>query len=342
MTVGRDSRHLAVGAVAMAMAMAVVVVLGPAGCARPDDAGSRAPAVVPRTIGSPRLATATLVADAAFPVALVAEADGSLLYAERLTGRVRRVDPDGHLVADAVVAVPVVGALDDQRGLLGLVRDRTGRLFAAWTRPVDGRLVVGEVGPGPARLVWVGPVSAALANGGHLALDADDRLLIGVGDLLADRSLVDDPRAPNRKVLALDPDGAADQVPVVVSSGWNNPFAVTVDAAGIPWVADNTGGDGPERVGRGDRPAGEATSLGDLGAGAAAIAPSALVALSPTRLAMCGYLSGRVDEVRIVDGRAEPTGVVLAEPCGVGLARLADGRLVLATATALLVTVVAP
>ncbi len=75
-----------------------------------------------------------LVEDAAFPVAPIAEADGGVLYAERLTGAVRSIGVDGVLAPDPVATVEVVGAEDDQRGLLGLLRLDDGRLVGSWTR----------------------------------------------------------------------------------------------------------------------------------------------------------------------------------------------------------------
>ena len=287
-------------------------------------------------LGDP--ATTSLVADAAFPVALVAEADGGLLYGERLTGRIRRVAPDGSLDPAPLAAVATRGAVDDQRGLLGLTRDPAGRLFAAWTRADDGHLVVAELqaAPGQAplaapRLVWVGPPSADLANGGHLVASPDDRLVIGIGDLQADRALADDPTVPNRKVLALDPDGAPGQTPTVLSSGWNNPFALTYDGDGRLWVADNTGSEGPERIGRGDQPADRARALGGPVEGA--IAPSVLVALDHDRLGLCGFLSGRLQLVRISDGRPSAPGPTVADTCATGGVVLTDGRIVTATPT---------
>ena len=287
-------------------------------------------------IGSPK--TTVLVADAAFPVALTAEADGSLLYAERLTGRIRHVRADGTLDPDPVATVATNGADDDQRGLLGLVRDPSGRLFATWTRSEDGRIVVGEIQPAVGqpslatpRLVWVGPESAQLANGGHLAFSPGGRLVIGIGDLLADRSLADDPTVPNRKLLTLAPDGPPTQVPQILSIGWNNPFAFTFSRDGVLWVADNTGADGPERIGRGDQPADQARALGGPVTGA--IAPSVLLAIDDTRLGLCGFLSGRMQLVRISDGRPAAPSATVADSCSTGGTQLTDGRIVTATPT---------
>ena len=263
------------------------------------------------------------------PFAVGAEA----YFGERLTGRIRRVLPGGRLAADPVAIIPVIGSTDDQRGLLGLARTPEGRIFAAGVRPGDRRLVVVEVSQVAAlRLVWVGPVTADRANGGALAVAADGSLLVGIGDLLANPALARDPSVPNRKILALDVDGSADQQPRVLSAGWNNPYAITVDKHGVPWVADNAGGRARERMGRADRPATEARPLGRVGE---TRAPSALVALGRNRFGVCGYVSRRVDEVRVVNGVAAVTGRVLAKPCAEGATRLTDGRLVTATEDAI-------
>ena len=256
-----------------------------------------------------------------------------LYFGERLTGRIRRVLPSGRLVAEPVVTIPVVGSISDQRGLLGFARTPGGRMFAAGVRPGDQRLVVFEVFAGaPLRLVWVGPVTADRANGGALAVARDGSLLIGIGDLLASPALADDASVPNRKMLALDVDGSADQQPRVLSRGWNNPYAITVDAAGVPWVADNAGGRDRERIGRADRPAADARPLGKAGE---TRAPSALVSLGRNRLGVCGFVSRRVDEVRVVNGAAALTGRVVAKPCAEGATRFPDGRLVTATEDAI-------
>ena len=278
------------------------------------------------------------VRSAKFPVAPVPTPDGGLLYGERLSGRVRSVDARGVLAPTPIAAVGVAGALDDQRGLLGLARISDGGLYASWTRREDRRLVVGELAPtntGAPRLVWVGPVSADRANGGTLAIAANGELLIGIGDLLEPRTLADRSTRPNRKILMLDPAGPPTQIPRIVSRGWNNPYALAVGRDGTPWVADNAGGAMRERIGRADRPASAASPLGPR---RHTIAPSGLVELGRGRLGVCGFVSRRVVLYRVVDGVIRATGVTVAQPCATGVTRLTDGRIATLTETAVFVS----
>ncbi len=253
---------------------------------------------------------------------------GGLRVGERRTGRIRDLRPGGRPGPGlARVAVSTAG----QRGLLGLAVDRRGRTFAAWTAPDAGRrLLVGQVAPGPLRLIWRGPRSATLANGGHLALTPAGRLVLGVGDL-QDRARVPDPGTPNGKLLALDPEAGPAQRPRVLSSGWNNPFAFGVLPGGAIWVADNSAGRAPERLARGDRGAVPARAAA-LPAGTA---PSGLAAISAGAIAVCGVRSGRLLRYRVgPGGQAAPLpGPPLARDCRLGVARLAGGRLAYSTGT---------
>lgn len=280
--------------------------------------------IVALLLGRPEKSAATevVVADAADPSAVAVLPDGAFRYAERRTGRIRQVDPNGRL-RSRVVASVAVRSTPGQRGLLGLAIDPKGETFAAWTRRSDGRLVVGQVAPGATRLVWEGPASADLANGGRLAFAPDGRLLIGIGDL-EQPSRTADPGAPNGKLLLLDPHREPSQIPRVLTSGWNNPFAFSYAPGGDLWVADNAPGRRPERITRGDRTGGPQTTTGAL----RPMAPAALVALSDHRLGVCGYISRVMREVRIDGDRPSPPGRVLVRRCAIAAAVLPDGRVV--------------
>jgi hypothetical protein len=265
-----------------------------------------------------------LVAEARFPAAIWPLGEGGLVYGERLTGRIQAVDSSGDLRTQPVAAVDV--STEGQRGLLGVVADSRDRIFAAWTRP-DLRLVVGQVVPGETRLVWLGPKTTDLATGGHIAWAPDGRLVIGVGDL-QEPDLVSDPDAPNGKLLALDPDGPEDQQPEVVSTGWNNPFAFAFTARRELWVADNSPGEQPERIARGDQDDPTITDLDRK------VAPSGLVAVSASRLLMCGFVSRTLQAYEIEsDGTVSPEGAPLATDCALGVVVLADGRVVYSNET---------
>lgn len=206
-----------------------------------------------------------------------------------------------------------------QRGLLGLAVVR-GRTYAAWTDR-GRRLVVGLLRhDAPPVMRWIGPQTATLANGGHLAADPRGRIVIGIGDLQ---------RAPRGgRLLALDPDGPARQRPQVLSRGWNNPFAFAFAGAEL-WVADNSPGRAPERLARGDQGVPRAVTVLTR-----KTAPSGLVALEGGALAVCGFVSGTLDRYVRDGGRYRLAGT-FATDCRYGAVRLSDGRVAFATGTAI-------
>ena len=243
--------------------------------------------------------------------------DGGLRYGVRETGFVYEVDPAGTVTELTSVEVTA----DGQRGLLGLAVDDADRTFAAWTR-ADGRLLVGQVAPGDERVVWLGPPSTVLGDGGHLVVSPDGSLVLGVGDL-QDPGAADDPATPNGKLLRLDPDGPAGQTPEVLSSGYTNPFAFTFTPDGSLWAFDNATHDDPERLVRGDEEGAEPAL-----AQHEEMVPSGLAAVADDELLVCGYRSRTLERIVIrADGTAARAGV-LAAPCSVGAATLADGRIV--------------
>ncbi len=269
-----------------------------------------------------------IIADATDPLSPVALAEGGFLYGERTTGRILR----SNRVGETSLSVELEDALatEGQRGLLGLATARSGDavdIYASWTRASDGRLVVGRLAAGREMLVWEGPVSADLANGGTLAF-RDGRLLVAIGDL-QDPGAVDDPDTPNGKILALDPHGAADQQPSVVSDGWNNPFAMTVVGDDI-WLVDNAPGSQPERIVRIDSTGEESV----LELGEERRAPSSLAVLPDGDLVLCGFVSEIVERIPVpADGVVAPT-EELGPPCATGVAVLADGSIVTTTGDA--------
>ena len=249
-------------------------------------------------------------------------ADGGLRVGDLRTGRITDVlGPGGVRLATPRPVATVRVSVGGQRGLLGLAAAADGRTFAAFTRP-DGRLVVARVSPGAQRLVWLGPPSRTLADGGHLAFDTDGRLLIGVGDL-QNPPAVAHPSTPNGKLLSLDPGASPAQRPRVLSLGWNNPYAFTVTANGRLVVADNAPGKHAERIADGRTGGGMPAAVTSL---PVHIAPSGLAALGDRELAVCGVVSGRLDRYRAtVSGHWRAAGRIA--PCRYGVVRLTDGRL---------------
>jgi hypothetical protein len=269
-----------------------------------------------------------LVADAAWPVAMVTLPDGGLLYGERLTGRIRKVDAHGQLRPRPLARVDV--STEGQRGLLGLAV-RGGRVFASWTRG-DKKLVVARVRPSPQKLVWRGPASSVRANGGRIAFAPDGELVIGVGDL-EKPGRVPDQSTPNGKILTLEPEGPPDQRPRIVSTGWNNPFAFAFTPDGSLWVADNAPGSEPERLARGDI-GGRPSAVTEFVEGT--IVPAGLAAVSNDRLALCGFVSRTLQLYQVeASGQASPVGNPVAENCSIGVVRAKNGRLLYANENAI-------
>lgn len=296
------ARAAALGLVALGLALG----LGASGCG-----GDDAP---PAPLGAKLL-------DAARASALTVTPSGELLVGELETGVIVSSPPRATPLPRLKVAT------GGQRGLLGLAAGRRGRVYAAYTRRGDRRIVVDRIAPGSSRRVWTGPPSADLANGGHLEVAPDGRLVIGIGDL-QQPARIGDPRAPNGKLLALRTD-APNRRPAILSTGWNNPFAFAFTPDGRLWVADNSPGRRPERLARGDLggPPGEVSELPRK------IAPSAVAAISPTELAICGFVSETLDRYRLRQGRWRSAGTI-ARGCRYGAVRLDDGRLAFSTGSA--------
>ncbi len=295
--------------------------------------------------------------------AMTVLADGMIVAGDRLTGVLYLVDPSPTAAAADGRSRPVARievSTDGQQGLLGLAADQR-YLYAAWTTRDQARMVVGRFlqadlsaandgeadgappsDAPPPTIIWNGFPASTGANGGHLDLLPDGRVIIGVGTLRNSR-LIDDPSTVNGKLLALDPDGPQDQEPTVVSSGWRNPFAFVVSplsgslsaaARSAIWVADNEPEDGSaERIGRGDRPDRSVTEL------ATSIAPAALVRLPDGDLGVCGYLTGIMQRIEIDDGRAGQPGDPVVGDCNQAAVVLDDGRLITSDGSRLVIHV---
>jgi hypothetical protein len=250
-------------------------------------------------------------------------------WIDRRAGTIRGVDLDDP--AELIVLASIdVGTDGGQRGLLGhTVID--GTRYAAWTDPDTDHLLVGALTAGtPAgvdRIVWDAGGTAGGAVGGHLDATADGRIVLGIGQLTD--------WAENHgsgAMLQLDPLGAPDQEPVVLSDGYINPFAFAVVGDRL-WVADNAVGNDTERTGFVDLAAGSArVDRDDLDpTGEDPRAPSAMVTLADGTIAVCGFLDA---ELRPWSPDTPGHGASIG-PCLAGATALADGTIVTATTDAL-------
>jgi len=243
--------------------------------------------------------------------ALAALPDGSLLVGFLRTGEIWHVPADG---APRRAFPRLRVSTDGQRGLLSLAVLH-GRTYASWTTRAR-RLVVGRLRAHAAPvIVWRGVRTATLANGGHLAVARDGRLVIGIGDRQAG--------SPVGRLESLDPAGPATQRPRALSTGWNNPFAFAFTPDGRLWVADNAPGRVPERLARGDKGGGTPGPVSIL---QRRPAPSGLAALGRRTLALCGVVSGTLDRY-VLRGSRWQAGETLATGCRYGVTRLAGGAL---------------
>ncbi len=211
------------------LAIAIVTIVAAlfcAGCVADENPG----AAGPRTFD-------------AQAVAITVDTDGTILWAS-IEGAI--ADEFGESIAEVEVST------EGQRGLVGLAVAPDGRLFAG-AIDADERLVVLEINRSgdDHRTVWSGPETVRGGNGGRIIALDDGDLLLGVG-LLNDRDGQADPNDPTGKLVRLDPDGPADQIPAIESGPWNNPFAFVERTDGSIWVADNHPQDGDERLARGD------------------------------------------------------------------------------------------
>lgn len=265
------------------------------------------------------LVTGEIVMQARLPAALDVREDGSVVFAERVTGEIWEVTPEPNSEGTRLADVDV--SIGNSRGLVGVAVDEDDRVFAAWTRESDERLVVAQVSPGDERLVWEGPPVPDENIGGHIDFMPDGLLLIGVGDL-GDPDAAVDPANPHGKFLTLDPDGDADQSPETLSGGWTDPTAFEVTADGAVWVADDMPEDVNDRLTRGDLDA-RSYPITELSEDTG---PAGL-AVVEDRIYVCGFESRRMLRYRIRGNSAPRNGPVFATNCSLDVAALPDGRL---------------
>jgi glucose/arabinose dehydrogenase len=135
------------------------------------------------------------------PSSLAVRPDGTVLVAERRSGRVLALGPDGQVTEVHRVAGLVA---DGGGGLSSVAVAPDGRVFLLHTTATDNRVV--WIRPdGGAEPVLTGIPRGAARNGGALAFGPDRMLYVATGDAAAPA----DPASPAGKVLRVTPDGRA-------------------------------------------------------------------------------------------------------------------------------------
>ena len=258
---------------------------------------------------------------------------GGFLWGDRVTGVVRRVSATGRATGGVVARVAVATA--HLHGLLGVARTPDGRVFAAWTDPAD-RLTVGQVSPGPTRVIWRARPFSRFDVGGHLAVTPQGALLLGVGAGVLPAG------AARRRRRATSCSSGPISVPagqaVVLSTGWNNPFAFAYTPGGHLWVADNVPGTRGERLARGDLD-GRPTHVTAAATRHRAVRPGRRLPEPARRLRLS--VAPAPGLPHHLGQRAVAVGAPIARNCWIGVIRLADGRLAYAGPGAT-VTVISP
>jgi hypothetical protein len=195
---------------------------------------------------------------------------------------------------------------------------------------------VAKVWPGRRRAVWSPGHDGEEANGGRLAFGSDGRLIVTVGD--RDRSVMPGPDGPigpafpgfSGGIYSVDPAGSPSQTPQLLAPGFFNPFGLAVTPSGDIWATDNAITPDTDLIARVHDGTAEPFAY------IAHTAPSGLAAIDDHTLAMCGFVSARLDRYVVApDGTAQPSGPPIAPRCSVGVIRLSDGRLAYATETAI-------
>jgi hypothetical protein len=287
-------------------------------------------AAVTGLIAAAPAADAKLLVRANFPAAMAPLPHGELIYGELASGRIWKVSKSGHRSRRPLTRIRHINS-EGLRGLLGLAVDRRGRIFADWTGN-DGLIHVAKVWPGKRHAIWSPGRDGQEANGGRLAFGKDGRLIVTVGD--RDHSVTLGPDGPSGPafpgfsggIYSLDPDGSPSQTPQLLAPGFFNPFGLAVTPSGDVWATDNAITPDTDLI----------TRVHDGTAEPFAYiqhtAPSGLAAIDDHTLAMCGFVSTRLDRYVVgADGTAQISGPPIAPSCAVGVIRLSDGRLAYAT-----------
>ncbi|CAN5241111.1 PQQ-dependent sugar dehydrogenase [soil metagenome] len=238
-------------------AAAVVIALAVAGCGESEpDRGPREGTAIEapapdttepaETSDSPTAGTeprrggfgeaVSVATDIQVPWGVAFLPDGDALVAERPTGRILRVTPEGQQSEE--MTVPDVADLGEG-GLLGLATspayDEDGLVYAYLTTDQDNRIVRFELGGEP-ELILDGIASESIHNGGRIAFGPDGMLYAGTGDA-GNTDNAQDPDSLNGKILRMTPEGTPppdNPFPdsLVYSLGHRNVQGLAWDASG--------------------------------------------------------------------------------------------------------------
>jgi glucose/arabinose dehydrogenase len=192
------------------------------------------------------------------PAAFVVAPDGAIFYGERLTGEIRRIDPQTGKDTHVFTVPNVIGKPTNEQGLVGITLPpdfpETPELYAYASRIADGgardQIVRIRTTGGPARsmqLVLDVKEASERHNGGRMLFGPDGMLYIVVGESY-DAARAQDVHDDGGKVLRLTPAGAIPKDnpfpgSYAYSFGNRNSFGMAFDPrTGDLWESEN----GPE------------------------------------------------------------------------------------------------
>jgi glucose/arabinose dehydrogenase len=168
--------------------------------------------------------------------------DGNAFYAQRDTGDIIRITPDG--TRSVAGRVPNVVSTDGEGGLLG-VEYEDGWLYAYHTSPTDNRLVRFRLVDGKLgehQVLLTGAPRNKFHNGGRLRVGPDGKIYIATGDGQVG-SNAQDLNSLGGKVLRVNPDGSVPRDnpfpgKYVYSYGHRNVQGLAFDSRGRLWEAE--------------------------------------------------------------------------------------------------------
>lgn len=224
-------------------AAALLVGFAATGCQ--TDSRTRESAAT--SAAQPPVAAPTVVAtELEVPWGLALLPDGAAVIAERDSGTIRRLQPNGDVTE--VGEVPEVAARGES-GLLGLAVSPTytsdQTIFAYLTTDADNRVVavrydgrsLGEPVP-----ILTGIPAGSIHDGGRIAFGPDGKLYVTTGEA-GDRPLAQHPSSLGGKILRINPDGTIPpDNPLSGSPVWSlghrNVQGITWDDAGRLWATE--------------------------------------------------------------------------------------------------------